>query len=202
MTHFRVIVAIGPKGDVEKLVSEQLDPYDENGEWFADGSRWDWWVIGGRFSNMLLGRDIIQVKQVFDLEKEMREESVCRARERWHQAQGEDEVICSLVYGIDKETSLRELLEKAEKAWFPVGKFVHKHHWHEADRAGWWGGTTATECEVRGKETQRCRWKDQKTEALITVWNESDEDWGTKFVDRFLRPLPPETRLVMVDCHV
>jgi hypothetical protein len=46
MSHFSVLV-IGD--DAEGL----LKPFDENGEWFARGSRWDWWVVGGRFTGIL-----------------------------------------------------------------------------------------------------------------------------------------------------
>lgn len=46
MSHFSVLV-IGD--DVDEL----LKPFDENGEWFAEGSRWDWWVIGGRWTGIL-----------------------------------------------------------------------------------------------------------------------------------------------------
>ena len=32
-----------------------LAPYDEDGEWFADGSRWDYWDVGGRWTGALDG---------------------------------------------------------------------------------------------------------------------------------------------------
>jgi hypothetical protein len=67
MSHFAVIVVTPVREDLrgamllaEAAVSELLAPYDENysgrsdgGGWFAAGSRWDWWVIGGRYAGML-----------------------------------------------------------------------------------------------------------------------------------------------------
>lgn len=51
MSHFLTIVLVPHDCvDVEDKVSALLAPYDENGEFFADGSRWDWWVIGGRWN--------------------------------------------------------------------------------------------------------------------------------------------------------
>ena len=47
MSHAVVLVAIRPTDDVEAAIAEQMQPFDENGEWFADGSRWDWYQIGG-----------------------------------------------------------------------------------------------------------------------------------------------------------
>lgn len=57
MTHFPVAVIL-PAGtgmdDVDQVLTEVLAPYDEQGEWFAQGSKWDWWVIGGRWRGELL----------------------------------------------------------------------------------------------------------------------------------------------------
>ena len=53
MTHFPVIVMVPGDADVDAAVAKQLQPFDENGEWGRDGSRWDWWQIGGRFSGLL-----------------------------------------------------------------------------------------------------------------------------------------------------
>jgi hypothetical protein len=51
VSHFVVwVLTEGPDDD---RVADLLAPYDENGEWFADGSRWDWWVVGGRWTGML-----------------------------------------------------------------------------------------------------------------------------------------------------
>jgi len=39
--------------DYELAVTQLLAPYDENDEWGRPGSRWDWWMIGGRQTGML-----------------------------------------------------------------------------------------------------------------------------------------------------
>jgi len=64
MSHFSVVVftKTGKEDEVERL----LAPYDENGEWFADGSRWDWWVIGGRWDGVLLGLEPIDGQNGFN----------------------------------------------------------------------------------------------------------------------------------------
>src|SRR3954470_2154959 len=51
MSHFLTLVLTESGSDAE--VEHLLAPYDENGEWFADGSRWDWWVVGGRWTGWL-----------------------------------------------------------------------------------------------------------------------------------------------------
>lgn len=56
--HFAVAVLL-PEGtskeEAQSTAEQMLAPYDENGDWFADGSRWDWWVVGGRWDGALLG---------------------------------------------------------------------------------------------------------------------------------------------------
>lgn len=58
MSHFLTVVII-PKEtkNVRAKLKELLDPYDENGEFFKDGSRWDWWQVGGRWTGAFDGYD-------------------------------------------------------------------------------------------------------------------------------------------------
>lgn len=55
MTHFATVVLVDKSDNLEEEVTRLLAPYDEEGEWGADGSRWDWWQIGGRFTGTLDG---------------------------------------------------------------------------------------------------------------------------------------------------
>lgn len=57
MTHFAVLVLVQDRTNIELEISRLLAPYDENGEWGADGTRWDWYEIGGRFTGLLDGYD-------------------------------------------------------------------------------------------------------------------------------------------------
>jgi len=61
MSHFSVAVILPKRrvayvnGSIEREVTRLMAPFDENGEWFADGSRWDWWVVGGRWDGEITG---------------------------------------------------------------------------------------------------------------------------------------------------
>src|SRR5688500_14258938 len=60
MSHASVLIALDPpvnRSEIDELIAEQMMPFDENGEWFRDGSRWDWYQIGGRFTGLLDGYD-------------------------------------------------------------------------------------------------------------------------------------------------
>ena len=49
MSHFSMLVILPPDTNPDNLdtrLTDILKPYDENDEWFREGSRWDWWAIG------------------------------------------------------------------------------------------------------------------------------------------------------------
>jgi len=61
MSHAFCIVALPAslnREEIEDAVTVQMAPFYEDGGWFEDGSRWDWWGIGGRYSGFLDGEDI------------------------------------------------------------------------------------------------------------------------------------------------
>lgn len=56
MSHFTCLVIVKPDSEnPEADAATLLAPYNENDEWFREGSRWDWWVVGGRWSGALTG---------------------------------------------------------------------------------------------------------------------------------------------------
>lgn len=61
MTHFPVVVFT--KTGTGEEVEELLAPYDEQGEFFRDGSFWDWWVIGGRWEGAMVNEPPITVER-------------------------------------------------------------------------------------------------------------------------------------------
>ena len=58
MSHFPVVVIVpGDVPEVGEAADRLLAPFDEQGEWSRDGSRWDWYVLGGRWTGALDGYD-------------------------------------------------------------------------------------------------------------------------------------------------
>jgi len=60
MSHFLTAVIVPPmpdEADILDKVEELLAPYDQNGEWNRERSRWDWRVIGGRWDGQVTGCD-------------------------------------------------------------------------------------------------------------------------------------------------
>lgn len=60
MSHAVVVVAVDgvvAREDVAAAIETQMKPFDESGEMFQDGSRWDWYQIGGRWSYSLVAKE-------------------------------------------------------------------------------------------------------------------------------------------------
>lgn len=59
MSHFPVAVILEEdvpfdRSSVEEALTRVLAPFDEQGEWGAEETKWDWWVLGGRWRGELL----------------------------------------------------------------------------------------------------------------------------------------------------
>jgi len=85
-----------------------------------------------------------------------------------------------------------------------IPRKVHGSQRHETARLGFFGCPAATECEKAGRKDApewKCIFK-HKDGSKVVSWNSDEESWQMKFYDRFIRPLPPETVLAVVDYHV
>lgn len=214
MSHASVIVAIPADraNDVESAVEWEMMPFDENGQWFRDGSRWDWYVVGGRYSGKFHGQDIMRV-ELIDTARLM-DDKRQRLIETYQKAAADTKQHRMFIYDVDPdETALDEFLAaNLDGVAFPASyAFLQNRYWHEAERLGWFGTSALTECEIKAKEQgvtdvetmiRRCKHKDPETGASVICWNETWEVWNKEFYHRFIEPLHPDTVLVNVDYHV
>lgn len=200
MSHAIVLTVIAPKGDPEKLVAYQMEPFDENGEWFRNGSRWDWWVIGGRYEGRLLGKNIVKRSELNRLEVEKRLEA--ESRKEYQDIMADKSIPADmrpLLTGIKAGETEDDYVAKHRNFYFYA--FLRNRTWHENDRLGFWGGTAATECERVGKDAVgKCLAEDKETGAKVICWK--DPEWPQKFWPRFIEHVEPDERLVIVDYHV
>lgn len=213
MSHAALLVAIDADKQVagqaiEELVQYQMAPFDENGECFRDGSRWDWWIIGGRYSGQFCGADVIQVR---DLDQARLKKYRAAQHKRTYTAAAANKEKgvewCKMIYGFDpSKVTEQEYLEKVQ--WFPTTyAFLRNRHWHEPERMGWFGSPATTECELKNPDdpdvmANKRLHSDAETGAKVVVWNEPWEIWQEHFYKRFVEKLPINTTLVCVDYHV
>jgi hypothetical protein len=225
MSHACVLVAIDVvdptnREEIEAAVDFQMAPYDENGEFFADGSRWDWYQIGGRFTGLL--------NPDYDAAQDPRNWESCTTcggtgtrpgglkefGEAWFAGCNG----CNGCQGTGKSRKFRNApvpFDVAQVKTIDKSKigaayaFLRNRHWHEAERMGWFAMPTKSECEIKAEAaggdpnvlTRRCVTTGDE-HSKIVVWNEPQEIWDEQFQRRFLDPLPPDAVLVVVDYHV
>jgi hypothetical protein len=212
MSHAVVLTAVpgGVREDrIEAVVTALLQPFDENDrrECFADGSRWDWWVIGGRWAGTLMDvegkrHDFLRVRDLSlqALEGDWR----LKAGKAWDDAHDPtrqlDAGSRSLIYGIQEKDTRESYIDRGGRFYFYA--FLAGKTWHEQNRLGWWAQPTRTECQIADPDFKgKCLHTDPETGARIVSWG-SDPTWEEKYHDRFIKPLDPADWIVVVDYHV
>lgn len=212
MSHATVIVALKldkhlsdySSDEIYELVSHQMEPFNEAGEWFKNGSRWDWFVIGGRYTGKFLGQDIIYRKDLSD-------DNICEFKKKaaidtWNKFQAEknkDKFTREYIYGLSDNETKESLILKYQKRKISAYAFLINRHWHECERLGWFGTTAKTECEITMPEWNGiCLHKQDELGARIISYGIDNETWGNLFFDKFIDKLEPDTVLVNVDFHV
>ena len=202
VSHASLLVALDPTDDIETAIAFQMEPFDENDSWFQDGSRWDWYQIGGRSTGRFAAPgydphadprniEVCWLCHGTGVRPDMKVENGCNGCRGTGQS-----LKWPTDWAQEGNVTTRALVGPGLK---PFYAFLRNRVWHEHERMGWWGGTAATECELAGTETHICT--HEKDGARIVSWNGSDS-WDKMFYPRFVEPLPPETVLVTVDYHV
>jgi len=220
MSHAAVIVAVdvvnpNDREEIKAAVAFQMEPYDEKDEWFRDGSRWDWYVIGGRFTGLLSD---------YDPSTDPRNMETCRVcggtgirpggLEEFGQSWFDGCNGCNGCHGVGKSLAWNFVpfdgdvvqVKNLTKTDVNSYAFLRERHWHEGERMGWFGVSAATECEIKAGDdpdvlTKKCLTVGDE-DARIVTWNEPWELWKENFYRRFISPLHPDTVLVVVDYHV
>lgn len=276
MSHASLIVALSPDeiaehGDIESAIAFQMEPFNEAGECFEDGTRWDWYGIGGRYTGkfrpdyapeldpenykvcwlcagsgtrmdmlspwrdgnalypakgagcngcqatgMALKypsdfRDVGNICKRGDLTEEViaaaRRVEAARLWSNWEAETHKDEFRQTEIYGLQPGDTLESVTARMESSLIKAYAFLRNRHWHENERLGWFATVVKTECtikaEAQGIDYQgRCLHTDESTGAKIVTFQEDEQRWGQLYWPRFIRNLPPETTLVVVDYHV
>lgn len=212
MSHAFMIVAVDgtieERDKIREAVAHEMEPFDENNEWFRNGSRWDYWQIGGRYSGRIGGHDIVRRGNVNP--HGIRQSQKTRYKSLYRQARAENKPADTIefIYGLEPDEPLESYLDRMVVGLHAWG-FLKDRTWHEKRRMGWFGVSYATECEIEsGERPNICVYRHDDTDAEIISWEVDPEDeeaeraWSEKYWDRFIGELPPETWLVAVDYHV
>lgn len=164
------------------------DMVDEEGNLYTTynpQSRWDWWVVGGRWSGLLRLKNgtTADSARIADIDFSPRKAQYKACLRFWdvvvdHQPAGLDEKYFSIYtedyyrqyYG-DRETYARHMTQFSTYAVvLPTGEWVQK------GQMGWWGVSSETPDEARA--------------------------WEDNYMERFIKGQDPELVLTVVDCHI
>jgi hypothetical protein len=145
------------------------------GYWENPNAKWDWWKVGGRYSNRLRTKDgrIVNSAKVKDIDWDaMRKDRIAGAENAWTEAEGKTDAERYFCYGIEKDETREQYIEDAgEFTTFAV--ITPDGKWHEEGEMGW----------------------------FACVSNE-DPNWQKNYYDAFLRDADPEATITIVDCHI
>ena len=199
MSHFPVAVVLPSvfagglpytEGDILGEVVRLLAPFDENDEFFREGSRWDWWVVGGRWDGGILGKEWLGLKEQCRQCQGTGERpgGLEEFGQKWYdwckgcngcQGTGEQEVWAT----DNRYTTLdrNRCLVKEVPTSYIMSAFVHPDGlWYEKGRMGWFG------IEMDDEEGQS---PESKVAVFDQAWSEVRSGLGDNIV-------------VGLDCHV
>lgn len=167
--------------------------YDEDGNeltTYNPDSKWDWWVVGGRWSGEITTKDGKEVNsaKIADIDFSINEEEYKKNKRFW-------EII---VDGDEPRTKEEE--EQKKWTWYKKEYYTNRYEdaddyanrasqfatyavvtpdgvWHEKGQMGWWGMSTDTAEDAKG--------------------------WDANYYNEFIAPYDPNnTYVTVVDCHI
>lgn len=201
---------------------------NEIGYWTNDNAKWDWWQIGGRWKDLLKKKDgtecnFCQVKDLDLGEQDARMKAGAYFRryivarregtyEKGEDSWGDDSTAYSLGFrDIDAEQAQAEQWAEERKAGTrPEGNNRFDIHIRqdltddEAEFADefwpYWSGVTTY--AVLNTDGEWIAPGEMMMFGVSTDRAEAKVEFVNGFFDEFINPLPADTWLVVVDCHI
>lgn len=149
---------------------------DTVGRYTNPNAKWDWYEVGGRWPNILDGKDQVQLKDLNFEKMKMQRKANRYANweefEKRPEKEQEDKFTREYIHGI-KEGITKEEYLKTDEGFYTFA-VIKDGQWYERGSMGWWG----------------------------CVSDEKEEDiWSNEF-NKLLNNLPKEKYITVVDCHI
>ena len=189
INHLRFIKTVPSitKWNDEKIYKHAIKYYDEE-EISKDGgiystynpnSKWDWYEIGGRWSNLLIindennGISHVNYAKVKDIRWDLIKENIKKQLPSYEKAIKENEW--------RKEEFLRKYPTEQSyiedySRFYTYAVLTPDGEWYEPGKMGWWGISSAT--------------------------YEEEKEFEKNYEERFIKTANPEWYLTIVDCHI
>ena len=191
MSHYLVGVVVNDISEVDDILAPydenmEVEPYtDDDGEitTYNPNSKWDWYSIGGRWSD---GNNVVQIKD-FKLYNDLDDDTLALYKRAWNSFEGKSELseedtkaifgefrMWNDKYYLDRYGTCENYI-KAMSSNIPYA-FVDANGWYKKGQMGWWGCDNATQ--------------------------ESIEDY-TEFAEKYFTAEENQNKyIVWVDCHI
>lgn len=166
---------------------EELDAEGNILSTYNPDSKWDWYTIGGRFENTIRTRDgrMVTSCPVSDIAPDADPDKLAQARRRYGIITGEippasEEERCL----VDDPTARLELWSCQDADDYAHRVCANGAYavvlpngvWQEPGKMGWWGVSCAAE--------------------------DARREWNRSFADQFIRNMPSNRIVTVVDCHI
>lgn len=189
----------------------EVEHYYEGSELDAEGnmlstynpnSKWDWWVVGGRWSGELIlkeearekynGQETVDEAQVKDIDWEkmnsIAPEEEEHLRKFWK-------------YYVKEEFSGSEEELRKEIGFILYSKEYYLNRYKTEDNYI----QQCTEWSTRAVLTDEGQWVEVGAMGWFGCSNETGDEaneWKNKFKERFIDPLDPDDVITIIDCHI
>ncbi|AUM93695.1 TPA: hypothetical protein LA742_001255 [Clostridium botulinum] len=145
------------------------------GYWHNPNAKWDWYVVGGRWPNMLLTNEGIRVNsaKLKDIDWDsMSDQSQKKAKSLWDSnPQGIERYFA----GIQKDDT-RDSFIKRQAEFKTYAVITPNGEWHSKGKMGWFGCSSESD--------------------------EESTNWDLSFYNKFIKDADQELVLTIVDCHI
>lgn len=148
------------------------------GYWENPNAKWDWWVVGGRWSGLLLTKngEWVDSAKIKDIDWEgMKKSAISKAKQNWEEAKREDRPFRFLIYDMREDDTEESYTERQAK-FRTFATLSLEGKWHEKGEVGWWACHSATP--------------------------EEEKEWDSCYMDVFINGADPELTITIVDCHI
>lgn len=167
------------------------DLVDESGSLYSTyntNSKWDWYEVGGRFSNLLKGKDGLRYDEgcIRNMDFSMNMETYNHSLRFWDVAvdnkplePGETKEQFITFYNENYFRTYykgREAYAKTRASFSTYAVITPNGVWHAKGKMGWWGCSSETPEEAN--------------------------DWDENYLERFINHADEDLMITIVDCHI
>jgi hypothetical protein len=172
--------------------------HNKYGYWANPNSKWDWYVVGGRWNGLLLveeDADAINGELgVFEYKRE--EKDPAPNGYKWADAAKLKDIEWELIREISKENA-KKRWEKAKNLEAPEKHFIYGIKENDSFESFL---KRNTEFSTYAVITPDGKWYEKKFD--MENYEENEREWQNEYFEKFIKNADKDLIFVIVDCHI